>query len=82
MFNDLWYEMNSKGKWINVSTLEEGIQTVVDQKKLVFIGAKEALEALASQICTVTTLDGDLIPVWYAIGLRKNSEYITVFNDV
>lgn len=80
VYQDLWREMKS-GKWINVTTVDDGIKTVIKQPNLVFIASKESLEAMASQICTVTTLDDSLLPVWNSLGVRKNSDYLGYFND-
>lgn len=75
VFQDLWYEMNVKQKWINVSNLDEGVNLVKAQPKLVLLGPMETLKVYAASDCMVATTTNGIIPVMYAITLQKNSPY-------
>lgn len=80
MFETLWYEMNVNKKWINVTTLKQGVEEVVKRRSVILFGPKETLNVLAASDCNVTTLENGLIPVWYSIALQKDSPYTDIFS--
>lgn len=58
----------------------EGVREVIKRKSVILLGPKETLQVLDATDCDVTTLDSGLIPVWYSIGLQKDSPYLEIFS--
>lgn len=80
LYQKLWYEMSVKGKWINVSTYDEGIELVKARPNMVLLGPKETLQVYAAADCNVTTAPGGMIPVMYSISMKKNSNFTDLFS--
>lgn len=75
--------MSIEQKWLNVSSLRQGIEMVVNEPKLVLLAAKEPLDAAIATNCQVMTVTAEegLLPVWLSIAFQKGSPYTDLFSD-
>lgn len=73
--------MTAEGKWINVTSLNEGSNEVLKNHKNVFVGPKESIQSKSLSNCNLTTLDTYLDSLWFAIGFQKHSNYTKLFSE-
>lgn len=70
------------GKLIWVNNVREGIEMVKRVPNMALLAAKESLELAAAVDCDVVVLSTGILPVWYALCLRKHSELTKFFSKL
>lgn len=78
----MWRELSFNKKLNYVDDLKQGIEKVKQSSGFILFGSYEILSIFASIECEVVMLQEQILPVYLAIPMRKNSPYISFFSKM
>ncbi|CAD5215678.1 unnamed protein product [Bursaphelenchus okinawaensis] len=78
----LWDYIDSNGRVIYTTTLDEGVQLVRENPNYLLVGPYDTLNVISKSDCRLELVPQHVLPAYQAIAMKYDSEYVDPMNKI